>query len=638
MEVIFRLGIGDMLDPADYFISILFLIPIAIGLFLICSSFHHTANYILSMVLFLLSGMIYSSQLIYYKFFRTFYSLYSAANAGQVMDFWKDILNYMFKYSGWILLLLLPGIGMVLLKRKIVPNEPGKWRFKGVLIFSLLVIHFGAVGIIHVSGREQEHAAYDLYYKTNFPALSVQRLGLITTMRIDLQRQVTGWSPELTEPLVPPAPQPSKEAQKDNKKEKKEAEEKQWPLNVMDIDFDQLIASENNETIKNMHNYFKHVKPTSQNEYTGKFKDYNLVFITAESFAPYAIHKEITPTLYKMAHEGFRFTNFYTPLWGVSTSDGEYVACTSLIPKSGVWSFYLSGDNHLPFVMGNQLKKLGYKTVAYHNHTYTYYRRDVSHPNMGYEYKGLGNGLDVRETWPESDLEMMQKTIPEYINDQPFHAYYMTVSGHMQYSFIGNSMAYKNREAVKDLPLSEQAKAYLATQVELDRALEYLLNKLEEAGIADRTLIVISPDHYPYGLDDKTIDELAGHQVEENFELYKSPLIIYAKGMEPVTIDEPASSLDIIPTLSNLLGLEYDSRLLMGRDIFSDAPPLVMFRNKSFITDKGFYNALTGEFTPVNGSVADEVYMERIKSVVDQKFYYSVKILETDYYRKVLGE
>ena len=144
----------------------------------------------------------------------------------------------------------------------------------------------------------------------------------------------------------------------------------------------------------------------------------------------------------------------------------------------------------------------------------------------------------------------------------------MTVSGHMQYSFTGNYIAWKNKKYVEDLPYSEQAKAYLATQIELDRALEHLLSQLENAGIADQTLIAISADHYPYGLEDQTIDELTGHAVEGNFELYKSPFILYAKGMDPEIITKPASSLDILPTLSNLMGVEYDSRLLMGQDIF----------------------------------------------------------------------
>ncbi|WP_177244110.1 LTA synthase family protein [Alkalibacterium sp. 20] len=416
---------------------------------------------------------------------------------------------------------------------------------------------------------------------------------MITTMRLDFQRLATGWSPTQTAPDMPtsnpePIDEPEKEyaeADIEMETDEKENVEKEIEYNMLDIDFDKMLSDGNDDSLNQMHNYFASVEPTAKNEYTGRYEGYNLIFLTAESFAPYAVHEDVTPTLYKMVHEGYNFTDFYVPLWDVSSSDGEYVSLTSLVPKSGIWSFSASANIELPYVMGNQLKELGYNTVAYHNHNYTYYNRDASHPNMGYDYKGIGNGLEISGGWPRSDLEMIQETVPEYIDDEPFHAYYVTVSGHMQYSFAGNNIAYKNKEYVADLPYSEQAKAYLATQIELDKALENMLKQLEEAGIADKTLIVLATDHYPYGLDNSTIDELAGHNVDRTFELYKSPLILYSKDMDPVTIDKPSSNLDIVPTLYNLLGVEYDSRLFMGTDIFSDSSPLVMFRNKSFITD-----------------------------------------------------
>ena len=311
------------------------------------------------------------------------------------------------------------------------------------------------------------------------------------------------------------------------------------------------------------------------------------------------------------------------------------MATTGLIPKSGVWSMYQSGDNAMPFAMGNQLGRLGYATFAYHNHTYDYYRRDVSHPNLGYDYKGLGNGLDVTPTWPESDVEMIELTMPEVLEQEPFHAYYMTVSGHLQYNFGGNAMAAKNRELVEDLPYSEAGRAYMATQIELDRALELLLEELEEAGVADRTLIVLSSDHYPYGLTREQIEELEGHEVDD-VELYRNSLVMYAEGMEPETVDEPVASMDIIPTLSNLLGLEFDSRLLMGRDVFSDAEPLVIFSDRSFLTDKGRYDAVAQEFTPAEGVEVPEGYRQAISDEIDRRFYYSAMILDRDYYRVVV--
>ena len=35
------------------------------------------------------------------------------------------------------------------------------------------------------------------------------------------------------------------------------------------------------------------------------FKGKNLILLTAEGFSPYAIDQELTPTLYKLTHEGF---------------------------------------------------------------------------------------------------------------------------------------------------------------------------------------------------------------------------------------------------------------------------------------------------------------------------------------------
>ena len=132
---------------------------------------------------------------------------------------------------------------------------------------------------------------------------------------------------------------------------------------------------------------------------------------------------------------------------------------------------------------------------------------------MGYDYYGVGNGLEVKASWPESDLEMMEKTIPQALSgEKPFHLYYMTVSGHLNYNFTGNAMAYKHREEAKAAypDHSEAFQAYLACNMELDRALAYVLEQLEAAGELENTVICLSGDHYPYGLEDAVLDELAG--------------------------------------------------------------------------------------------------------------------------------
>ncbi len=150
------------------------------------------------------------------------------------------------------------------------------------------------------------------------------------------------------------------------------------------------------------------------------------------------------------------------------------------------------------------------------------------------------------------------------MNEEPFHAYYMTVSGHLEYNFQGNAMAAKNQALVEDAPYSEHVRAYLACQIELDRALELLLQRLDEAGVAENTVIALTGDHYPYGLTPEEQSELAGHTLEENFELYRNACILYKKGMTPEQVERPCSSLDLLPTLCNLFGLDFDSPAIHG--------------------------------------------------------------------------
>lgn len=653
LEIIYKaFGLNQGLDGTVIYI---FIYSISLGLIinLISTMFNKRVNKTISIIFTFVLCFAVAVQFIYYKMFYTPMVLYSVTGAGQVLEFADMIIEAILDNLAILILLFYPAYSILFGRAKNIELKKMHFNKKLITLFSVILVNF--IMFISLSfGGKEVNSDYDIYYGANIPDLVINRFGILKVMQKDLgsiifKNSFTVSSTSNLDQYVEDNVETDIDYTKDNNDNYDVVdfpiEDKEDIINIvdespniMDIDFNKLIEDETDENIIAMHKYFSTVDSTNKNEYTGLFKDYNLILITAEGFSHLAIDEELTPTLYKMANESFVFTNFYNPVWGVSTSDGEYVACQGLIPKSGVWSFYTSGDNYLPFVMGNQFKKLGYSTRAYHNHLYDYYRRDVSHPNMGYDYKGLGNGLDVKETWPESDLEMIDLTVPEYINDEKFHTYYMTVSGHKNYTFYGNYIAGKNEELVEHLDASEPVRAYLACNIELDKAMESLIKQLEEKGIADKTVIAISADHYPYGLEKAEIDELAGHEVESNFELYKSSFILWTKNRETIIIDKPCSSLDIIPTLSNLFGLEYDSRLLMGRDILSTSEPLVIFSNRSFITDKAMYNSKTKEVINLTENQLEEDYINNINKMISRKFIFSAEILDRDYYSHVFKD
>ncbi len=632
MEIVLK--IADYQNPLNIGLFFMTLFSLSIGFLLtmLCTLFSQKTNLRIARFISIFLWIWFSTQAVYHTIFKTFMVIYSIQGGGDaITNFWKAALNGIWRTSPVIILLFVPSLLLILFGKKFLLPRKTNWRFS-LLNAGASAVFYGLAVLIVFSSDTGDISSKFMYFDSFNPDLTVNRFGLLTTTRLDLKHTLFGFEAQAPDD----DPSDTSSASSGSTAPTQTGYEDQ----VMDIDWASLIANEKDENLLKMHQYFSSLTPTKTNGYTGLFKGKNLILITAESFSPYAIDPVLTPTLYKMQQQGFNFTDFYTPGWTVSTSDGEYVANVGLIPKSGVWSYYRSADNFMAFSMAYQFSQLGYCAYGYHNNTYTFYKRNLTLPNMGYIYKGLGNGLQVERSWPESDLEMMEKSVDEYINQQPFHVFYMTVSGHMDYTYYDNAMATKNRQTVEDYygdSVSLQVKAYHACNIELDKAMEYLLKRLNEAGIAENTVIAISPDHYPYGLTDEQMDELSGKTLEKTFELYKGIFLLYCQGQQPVTVDKLSCSMDIIPTLSNLFGLDYDSRLLMGYDIFSDTPGLVIFSNYSWLTDKGVFNAKTQTFTPNPGMTVDENYVSAMSKIVSRKFIYSTKILDYDYYRVIFG-
>lgn len=596
--------------------SVLFAAAGALGLSYFCRRASPRINTVLCFAVLAFFSTLYAAQVVYYHFSNTYFTVFSAANGGMILEFMDNIKFSILQNLHRIFVCFVPIVAFILVRRRLDLSRGG---LRGALRRGLAALgaHAVCVAMLLVGGTGSL-SPFGLYFNTISLDHSIERLGVLTAMRIDLERLLVHFEPkvELSEPVS-----------------EQETPEDTQP-NTLPIDFAALASqAAGGTTLQQMHHYFAGVTPTYQNEHSGIWQGKNLVWVVAESFSPWFISPELTPTLYKLSTEGYQFKNFYVPLWGLSTSDGEYATLTGLFPKAGTWSMSESYDNALPFTAGNALRAEGYACRAYHDHTYTYYNRQRSHPNLGYDYKGIGNGLMMRAQWPRSDREMVDVTTGEYMNDPPFHTYYLTVSGHMIYEFGGNSMAFQNRALVEDLPYSDEARAYIAGNLELERALALLMERLEQAGQLSDTVIVLSADHYPYGLPDEVISEMAGYEVDTDLERFHSTLILYKHGMTPEVVEKPCSSVDILPTVLNLLGVPYDSRLLMGRDIFSDAPPLVVFCDQSWLTDRAYFNSTDETVTVFGDEPLPDGYAEEMDSIVKARLTYSGLILDLDYYR-----
>ena len=635
LELVFSFTLFKSITKS-FIYTFLFSLSISLIIYLIGTLFKKSiVNKLLYTCTMVFIILFFVGQVIYYELYESLISFLSlTTGTGQVFGFADEILRVALIKALPISLMLIPLILLIILlfnKKCKLDCEYINLKKKGIILGIFILVFGSAIILINTVNTKPIYSNKNLYYNVHSPLLTAKNMGMLTAFRLDFQRFIFGFEDKIEDEDLDETITPI-------------VEEKIIEYNKLDIDFETLISNTKNNNIKSIHTYISKEEPSKKNEYTGMFKGKNLIVFVAEAFSSIAINKDITPNLYKLYNEGFQFDNFYTPIFPVSTADGEYITDTSLIPKEGVWSLKAINGHYMPYSYANLFEPLGYSSNAYHDHNYNYYDRDKYIKTMGYNsYKACKKGLKIKcKIWPESDNEMIKATTNDYINNEHFLAYYMTVSGHLNYTKTGNSMVNRNWSAVKNLPYSEKAKGYLGAQREFDKAIGELLKRLEAAGKLEDTVIVISGDHYPYGLNLNQINELSDYKRDNNFEKHHSIALIWSGSMtEPIKVNKMSSSLDLLPTVLNLFGIDYDSRLLMGRDLLSDSDPLVIFSNRSFITDKGRYNSVNKKFYPVYGLDEDfnqAEYVKTINSIIYNKYKYSRLILETDYYKSLKSE
>jgi hypothetical protein len=649
--------------------------------------------------------ILFAAQVVYMNIFKQPLLWEAAVRGGQdaLTNYWRETLTGIAFVSPFILMLALPLIAAAIAFHRQLWSIPSLHKKENLWTALFTAVGLSAFVGLLIIGKYTQAEYYEEYNEFYDPHTIAQEMGVLTLVQRDTTIEIGRLAGMLRDKLsgsegIPPTVIKEPIPQKTDSLEQAEetAAEQTEPgetenvqtkpdtsPHVLPIDIDDLLemAGDSKEETW-LAEYIRDLTPAPANAFTGIFKGYNLIYITAEGFSSYAIREDLTPTLYRLTHSGFVFPNYYVPLWQTSTSDGEYINCTALIPD-GQFSMRKSASNDMSYTLPRFFAEEGVSSMAYHNNSLSYYDRYLTHTNLGYTFKASSLGELSEEEygsyifpmanpgkWPASDLEMMEGTIPEYIGMDRFNVYYMTVSGHMNYNFRGNAMSSKNKDAVANLPMSENAKAYIACNIELDKALAYLIEQLTLAGKLENTVICLSADHYPYAMTEEQYDELAGKDLSQNLDKFRNSLILWNVGLEEETIivEKTCGAMDLVPTLLNLFGFSYDSRLYAGRDIFSDQEGMVICNDRSFVTDTVCYNrkAKTTEWTrgstlsasspfadwtyPENAVIISgqskeavlaegvsleeerEAYLTAAKKDVKDRYQFSAYILQNNYY------
>ena len=287
--------------------------------------------------------------------------------------------------------------------------------------------------------------------------------------------------------------------------------------------------------------------------------------------------------------------------------------------------------------MANIYKDLGYSVNAFHMNSGEYYSRTANYKNWGYDkYYGLKDMFEYKDETYTLDRELIlneefnKLLFPEEGN---FVDYIITYSGHLPFNNNKGKLLYDEDHA-KDIDETEENTelenndtSKEKTEViereamteeecirrqakETDYMMQLLLQNLEEKNLIDNTIIVAYSDHYLYTVEDKSI--LDRYKETSNNLINKTPLFIWSNNGKKVNINKVTSQLNILPTVLNLWGINYNPNNYIGLDALDNN-----YEGIVFFSDYSWYD---GNVYVENGEVTNGKNISYNK--LEEKNYY----------------
>lgn len=336
--------------------------------------------------------------------------------------------------------------------------------------------------------------------------------------------------------------------------------------------------------IKAIDQYFEDYQKTlGSHDKVGLFEGKNFIFILAESYDEIALDPLLTPHLYRLKTEGMDFQRHYTPVFQRTTSDTEFIFNTGLLPsiEDGP-TVTVFRKNSYQESLANLFKNKGYLTQAFHGNYKEFYARHILYENYGFDSFFGRDELGLTTDNNRFDTHFFEASKDQILPvEQPFMSFIITFSGHSPYTENHDVAKARINEVNALYPNDDETMNYYrATQVELDQMVGLLFTDLENKGLLDDTVILLSGDHYPYTMPQEIFEQYSG--LDEVHLKQKGNLYIWSSDHEPEIMSDLSTSFDILPTLNALFNLGGNPTYYVGRDLFDNGQSVVLYKDYSY--------------------------------------------------------
>lgn len=326
-------------------------------------------------------------------------------------------------------------------------------------------------------------------------------------------------------------------------------------------------------------------------EYTGIFKDKNVIFLQLEGMDNWLLTKKTTPNLYRLMQNSINFKDHYSIYTGGgSTFNSEFAVNTGFTtPVSYTENVYTLNTNTFDYTMAKLFKKEGYAVNAFHMNTSGFYSRGINYKAWGYDnYFGLQDIASYDTLDYELDRELiLNKTFYDnmFKQNSKFVDYIITYTPHTPFTTskeVGQLVAEMKygKDNIPDLSEEETAKLMVG---ETDYMVGLLIQALKDNNLYDNTVIVAYADHYLYTINDKTVLDKNKNTLGNL--INHTPFFIWSSDIQPKNINSVTMQMNILPTVLNLFGIDYNSNYYLGTNALAKN-----YKGIAFFSDYSWYN------------------------------------------------
>lgn len=326
-------------------------------------------------------------------------------------------------------------------------------------------------------------------------------------------------------------------------------------------------------------------------EYTGIFKDKNVIFLQLEGMDNWLLTKKTTPNLYGLMKNSINFKDHYSIYTGGgSTFNSEFAVNTGFTtPVSYTENVYTLNTNTFDYTMAKLFKKEGYAVNAFHMNTSGFYSRGINYKAWGYDnYFGLQDIASYDTLDYELDRELiLNKTFYDnmFKQNSKFVDYIITYTPHTPFTTskeVGQLVAEMKygKDNIPDLSEEETAKLMVG---ETDYMVGLLIQALKDNNLYDNTVIVAYADHYLYTINDKTVLDKNKNTLGNL--INHTPFFIWSSDIQPKNINSVTMQMNILPTVLNLFGIDYNSNYYLGTNALAKN-----YKGIAFFSDYSWYD------------------------------------------------